>query len=83
MSSRELTEWAAYEQVAGTLGTERLDLLSGIVAATVASAMSSRRFTPQDFLPTWDRPVQQTWQEQLAIVTAINSTCGGLVSSNG
>lgn len=79
MSARELTEWMAYEQVSGTLGSERFDLLFSIVAATIANALSRKRFDVKDFLPMWDRPVRQSWQEQLAIVQAANKYYGGSV----
>lgn len=82
MSAQELTEWMAYEQVTGTLGPEREDILAGIIAATVASALSRRRFTPQDFIPVWDKPARQTWQEQLAVVMTINQACGGGINGH-
>lgn len=79
MPSTEVTEWMAYEQVTGPLGAERLDLLIGIVAATVANSATGRKraLRPADFTPQWDRPAVQTWQEQLAIAQAFNRSLGG------
>ncbi|MBA9002007.1 hypothetical protein HNR21_000889 [Actinomadura cellulosilytica] len=71
----------AYEQVAGPLGPDRADLQAGIVAATVANAnrgKGGRRAVPRDFIPKWDRKPQQSWQEQLAIVTVLNKVFGGV-----
>lgn len=56
MSSRELTEWAAYEQVTGPLGSPRTDLQTGIIAAAVVNAITGKaRAKPGDFIPKWDR----------------------------
>ncbi|MGH3599815.1 MAG: phage tail assembly protein T [Pseudonocardiaceae bacterium] len=80
MSAAEVTEWQAYEQVAGPLGGERLDLLMAVLAATVAnSAGSKRKMKPADFIPKWDRSRGQTWQEQLAMVKTMNKRFGGTV----
>jgi hypothetical protein len=83
VSSRELTEWAAYEQLAGPLDQgRRVDAGTGIVSATIANAMRSkkgRRYKPADFAPNWgsgQRPTQ-TWQQQLAMVEQINRALGG------
>lgn len=80
VSSAELTEWMAYEQISGPLGAARGDVQAAIVAATIANAMSSkkgRRFTPKDFIPEWDRR-PQTWQEQLELVKQLNKAFGGV-----
>ena len=80
MSSRELTEWAAYEEIAGPVGPARSDLQAGIIAATVANVHRSKGkpATPSDFIPTWDRR-PQTPEEQLRIVLALNKAFGGTV----
>lgn len=68
----------AYERVAGTLGPERLDLLHGIGAATVANANRGKGKAPAKvtaFMPRWDR--RQGWEEQLAIVKQLNRAMGG------
>lgn len=85
IDSRELSEWAAYERVSGPLGPERLDVLAAIIASTVhnsATDKKSRKAKPRDFLPKWDKR-EQTWQEQLAVVKAINSALGGTEGGRG
>lgn len=80
VSSRELTEWQAYEQIAGPLGPARGDVQSAIVAATVANANrgKGKPATPADFIPEWDRK-PQTVEEQLRLVYAMNAALGGSV----
>jgi len=79
MSSAELTEWMAYEQVAGPLGPERGDQLVAMLASVVANAnrAKGRKAKPKDFLPQWDRRREQSWQEQLAAVKQINKALHG------
>lgn len=81
ISSWELTEWAAYEEVAGPLGPARGDVQAGIVAATVANAHRSKgkkALSPADFIPEWDRR-PQTVEDQLRIVLGLNAAFGGEV----
>ena len=58
MSSRELSEWMAYERVDGPVGPQREDLRAGIIAATVANCHRSKgvAFKPTDFMPYYERP---------------------------
>lgn len=42
-----------------------------------------RRFVPKDFIPRWDRKPEQSWQEQLATVKAINRALGGADLTGG
>ena len=84
IDSRELSEWAAYEQVEGPLGGPREDVLAAMIASTVHNAAQTKkgkRVTPKDYLPQWDNRKAQTWEEQLAVVRAINTSLGG--SSRG
>jgi hypothetical protein len=78
-SSRELTEWAAYERISGPLGYARADLQAAIVASTVASVHSgkgARRPMPKDFIPVWDkRPASA--EELFAKVQQANAMFGG------
>ncbi|MFE6223333.1 hypothetical protein [Streptomyces sp. NPDC057854] len=81
ISSAELTEWMAYEQVAGILGPERLDLLHSITTATVANTARTRgrAARPADFMPKWDQGAarEQPWEQMLATVTAMNAHLRG------
>jgi hypothetical protein len=54
--ARELTEWQAYEQLAGPIGPKRDDILTAQVVYTLASAFQSekgRRPKLEDFIPDW------------------------------
>lgn len=81
-SSRELTEWVAYEKITGPLDARlRTDMAAGIVAATVAnSAGSKAKLKPSDFIPTWfkrRKSPSEIWQD----VLKANSALGGTVVS--
>ncbi len=85
MSSQELTEWRAYEQVTGTLGQERDDLLAAIIAERVTAMLSDptkrkKRFTVEDFKPRWGRPKakeRQSPEQQKNILKALTRAFGG------
>lgn len=81
MSSRELTEWRAYERVAGPLGPARADVQAAIIAATVTNVNRHKGTpsTPADFIPRWDRKPQQTVEEMVRIAHALNRAFGGTV----
>lgn len=81
--SRELTEWQAYERVAGPLGPARADVQAAIVAATVANANrgKGKPATPADFVPEWDHKPTQTVDEMLQIAYALNAALGGTVEA--
>lgn len=77
VSSRELSEWLAYERLTGPLGSSRHDQLTAMLAAVVANTARDpkarpRPFEARDFLP-WDvadRP-DQTMEEQMEIFRAL------------
>lgn len=77
----------AYERVTGPLGPERLDLLMGILAATVANTARAkgRKATPQDFIPKWDQGPKgpMAWQDMLAAVKSYNRRIGGTDHTKG
>ncbi|MEU0245169.1 hypothetical protein ABZ192_12690 [Streptomyces sp. NPDC006235] len=76
ISSRELSEWMAYEKITGPLD-ERLrgDISAGIIAATVSnSAGGKRKAKVSDFLPTWFRrrkTAEEIWQDVIKANTAL------------
>lgn len=82
-SSAELAEWMAYEKVSGPFGTERLDLLFGILTATVSNGSrgkGQRAREPRDFIPKWDQDAKREpadWQQMLATVKTMNARLGG------
>lgn len=56
ISSRELTEWEAYEAVTGPIGAERFDQLFAMLASVVANVQRGRKQRPysaDQFLPKW------------------------------
>jgi hypothetical protein len=84
-SSAELTEWAAYEQLAGPLGPARQDALVAQLCAVVANAnrdKKSKKAKPKDFLPKWDtgRGEPQSWQQTKSVARMLNSAFGGTVN---
>jgi|GEM_PF-882201 len=87
ISSAELTEWMAYEEIVGPLDVGyRVDVVAGIVSSTIANVnrgKKGRRFKPDDFTPSWGgrnrRRRPQTPEEQLAVVRGINAALGGTV----
>lgn len=84
ITSRELTEWEAYENVAGPIGDERLDQLFGMLQATIANVNRSKRTRPyqtQQFLPRWGKAPEaqgpMSGEDMLRAVKKINRTLGG------
>lgn len=61
MSSRELSEWMAYERVAGPLGGQRIDVAAALISATIANVNREPRtqaYPVTDFLVDWDGPAE-------------------------
>ncbi|ALA06390.1 tail protein [Thermobifida phage P1312] len=85
MPARELTAWAAYEQVAGPLGQPRDDILVGILAERITSMLQSgkkrRRWRVDDFVPKWGRRKRtaQTPQEQRNLLLELTRRFGGTI----
>jgi hypothetical protein len=85
-TSEELTEWMAYEQLTGTIGPERGDVLHGILTATVANTVrgkNRRPARPRDFIPQWAGKLAQDWTEMLAAVRQANRQLGGTDQTEG
>lgn len=87
MSSHEFTEWQAYAEIE-PIGYERGDLQAGVIAATLANVHRDAEQTPDPYKPAdfihefWppdaaDEEPRQSWQEQLALVEALNAAFGG------
>lgn len=55
ISSKELTEWQAYERLAGPIGPRRDDVLTAEIAYVIASAFRGKGKEPklEDFIPDW------------------------------
>lgn len=79
MSSRELSEWMAYERLTGPLDDRlRGEINAGMIAATVSnSAGAKRKAKVTDFLVTWfkrKRTPEELWQEVMKANTALGGT---------
>jgi hypothetical protein len=81
MSSREFAEWMAYEQVAGPLGPERLDLLHADLMALTFNiwAKKGKEKKPKDFVVDWDRKKAQSPEDMLAMLRNWTVFAGGTV----
>lgn len=69
VDSRELTEWEAYERVAGPVGPERLDLLFASLMSTIANVNRSKKtkpFKPEQFMPRWDPKARPTPRPEMS-----------------
>lgn len=76
MSSRELTQWQIFEATnpfpvrSGMYG-------AGVVAATFSNLNSKKRYKPEDFIPTFERPKEQTVDGMIGWVAQMNAAFGG------
>ncbi len=86
IDSREVTEWQAYEIVAGPLGPARTDYLFGMLASVIANTSrpkKSRPYKAEQFVPKWDadarpeRRPEMDGHEMLSAVRKINRMVGG------
>lgn len=81
VSSRELTEWMAYEKISGPLGGRRLDVVAAIVASTVLNT-NRRKGTapikPDDMIPRWDN--FQSDEDVWDAIRKANAAMGGEVT---
>ena len=86
VSSRELSEWAAYLHQE-PFGEVMADYRAGIVAATVANVnrgSKGKALEPKDFMPKhWfdkdsdDEPGEDDWRNQMAMAAMITAAMGG------
>lgn len=74
ISGQELSEWIAFYSME-PWGCEVEDLREGIISSTIANVnrdpkKQPKPFKPQDFMPTWDKPLvkEQTPEEQKRII---------------
>lgn len=80
ISSRELTEWMAYEKIAGPIGPRRGDILAAQIAATIQNVNRPKRRKAvklADVLLRWDRKEPLSPQEMYERVRQINAALGG------
>ena len=65
MTSRELSEWIAYDNV-DPFGEVRDDLRTGIECATLAQINGTKNAKPKDFMPDFRPREQQTVSDMKA-----------------
>ncbi|MHC3391292.1 phage tail assembly protein T [Streptomyces lavendulocolor] len=84
VSSRELSEWMAYEKIAGPLGGARGDVHAAMIAAAVTNAARAkgRPLPIADFLPRWGRKAEQSPEEMFRAAMAATVAMGGTVISS-
>lgn len=85
MSSRQVTEWQAYERITGPLGPARADIHAGIIASTIANVNRPKGkapYKPSAFIPKWD-PTPQSPQHMKMLVRALNKAFGGTEVPHG
>jgi len=81
VSSRELSEWAAFFTLE-PWPEAKADIRTGIIASTVANTgrdpkKRRRPFKPSEFVPQWEERQEQGWEEQLRIVERLNAAFRG------
>jgi hypothetical protein len=83
MSSRELTEWMAYEQLTGPLDGRRGDVQASLIAATIANSQRGKGQAPKplkQFMLVWDKaPRKMTPEEMWQAAMQANTAMGGTV----
>ncbi len=83
IGSAELTEWRAYEQIAGPLGGARGDVNAAMISAAIVAVnrgKGQRAPTLADFMPRWDRTrVKKTPEELFKQALAANAALQGRV----
>lgn len=84
--SSELSEWRAYEQLAGPLGGLRGDMNAATIAAAIVAVNRGKGQRPPkvaDFIPQWDRTrVRKTPEELFKAAMVANSALQGRVVTN-
>jgi len=86
MSSKELTEWAAYQKYE-PFGEGRADYRIGSLMALIANAISGKKgknYKPEDFIPEYGPKETQTAEEQMAAMGIdLNKVRSQLVDKHG
>jgi len=85
MTSRQVSEWQAYERLSGPLGGARGDLSAAIIASTIANVNRGKGqppYKPSRFIPDWD-PKPQSPEHMKMIVRAMNKAFGGKEVGSG
>lgn len=77
ISSAELTQWQAYEQVTGPLGDERADANAALTAFYVMQALGAKKVKLDKLLPKWDRKPTQRWQDMKLMAQGLAKAAGG------
>ncbi|PIB03927.1 hypothetical protein B1C81_35360 [Streptomyces sp. HG99] len=81
ISSSELAEWRAFEQLTGPLGGARGDVQAALIASVIAGAnrgKGQRAPKVSDFMPRWDRTkVRKSPEDLFRQAEMANAALGG------
>ncbi|MFF0867626.1 hypothetical protein ACFYUV_38095 [Nonomuraea sp. NPDC003560] len=79
ISSAELTEWIAYEQISGPLGQARTDIHTAMIGSWIVNSQRGKRgpLPLRKFLPGWVPRPQQSPEEIYSRIRQINAALGG------
>ncbi|MDT0305060.1 phage tail assembly protein T [Streptomonospora wellingtoniae] len=81
ISSRELSEWIAFEKRAGPLGQRRGDIHMAVITSAIYNVnrkKGSKAIDPEKLLPKWDD--YQSDEDMWAQIRAANAELGGTVA---
>jgi len=81
LGSSELTEWIAYENISGPLGSRRGDIQAATIAATIANGnrgKKGRKFKLSDFLIPYGGRDRKSPMEMLNAIRSLNKSMGGV-----
>ncbi|MFG1873394.1 DUF4035 domain-containing protein [Sphaerisporangium sp. NPDC049003] len=85
ISSRELSEWMVYEQLAGPLGDRRGDYQAAQITAALINVHRGRAQkarSPDDVVLRWDDREPMTPEEIYNQIRQINAELGGTVATD-
>ncbi len=86
ISSVELTEWMAYEQITGPLGPRRGDYQAAQITATLLNVhrgKGRKARSTEEVLLRWDEREPMSPEEIYSRVRQINTALGGTVGAGG
>src|SRR5688572_19982987 len=88
MSSRELSEWMAFDSIEPIDSDKRAELSAGIIASTLANChlkRGAKALRPVEFMPDWDgtRKASQSADEMLQIAQALAQSGYGCITTGG
>ena len=76
ISSREITEWIAYDMMIEPIGERRADIRSGIISAVIAEVnrdkkRRSKPYSPEEFMPKFEIAKPKTSEQMLEVAKSV------------